>query len=332
MVEKYNKPHLTFGDQAAQLQLRGLIINNPDDCIGALEKIGYYRLSAYWYPFRKKKPKASRTTPFNYRLDEFEPKHTFEETVALYRFDESLRRLLLEALGVIEIQLRTKIAYFAGKQDRFIHLKRELLDPIACCRVPKNSTQDSYQIWLHKYHKQIKRAGREDFIRHYQARYGNDIPIWIATEILDFGGVSKLFDFLPKQLKNQIALSFGAKEGTVVAGWIRNFNYIRNVSAHHSRLWNRLVITRIQAPNRNVVDPGIFHLADVKNPNQFKKIYPTLALVAYTLSFLDPENDWRNRMGALIEAFPAIKGLGPETMGFPSNWAELAIWRADDHS
>ncbi|CAB0689117.1 Abi family protein [Corynebacterium diphtheriae] len=265
MVEKYNKPHLTFGDQAAQLQLRGLIINNPDDCIGALEKIGYYRLSAYWYPFRKKKPKASRTTPFNYRLDEFEPKHTFEEAVALYRFDESLRRLLLEALGVIEIQLRTKIAYFAGKQDRFIHLKRELLDPIACCRVPKNSTQDSYQIWPHKYHKQIKRADWEDFIRHYQARYGKDIPIWIATEILDFGGVSKLFDFLSKQLKNQIALSFGAKEGTVVAGWIRNFNYIRNVSAHHSRLWNRLVITRIQAPNRNVVDPGIFHLADVKN-------------------------------------------------------------------
>ncbi|CAB0609711.1 hypothetical protein CIP107546_01744 [Corynebacterium diphtheriae] len=57
MVEKYNKPHLTFGDQAAQLQLRGLIINNPDDCIGALEKIGYYRLSAYWYPFRKKNQK-----------------------------------------------------------------------------------------------------------------------------------------------------------------------------------------------------------------------------------------------------------------------------------
>ncbi|CAB0517643.1 hypothetical protein ACQX4I_02350 [Corynebacterium diphtheriae] len=69
-----------------------------------------------------------------------------------------------------------------------------------------------------------------------------------------------------------------------------------------------------------------------KNPNQFKKIYPTLALVAYTLSLLDPENDWRNRLGALIEAFPAIKGLGPETMGFPSNWAELAIWRAGDHS
>ncbi|WP_238582104.1 hypothetical protein [Corynebacterium diphtheriae] len=60
-----------------------------------------------------------------------------------------------------------------------------------------------------------------------------------------------------------------------------------------------------------------------KNPNQFKKIYPTLALVAYTLSLLDPENDWRNRLGALIEAFPAIKGLGPETMGFLAtgqNW------------
>ncbi|CAB0609960.1 Abi family protein [Corynebacterium diphtheriae] len=88
----------------------------------------------------------------------------------------------------------------------------------------------------------------------------------------------------------------------------------------------------VPRPNPQRTNQCTLKPEEPKNPNQFKKIYPTLALVAYTLSFLDPENDWRNRMGALIEAFPAIKGLGPETMVFPSNWAELAIWRADDHS
>ena len=329
MAIKYNKPHLTFEDQAAQLQRRGLIINNPAQCIEALEKIGYYRLSAYWYPFRKMKPKASRTTKYNYRFDDFEPNHTFEQAVALYHFDECLRQLLLEALGTIEIQLRTKIAYFAGKQDRFIHLNRALLDQKACSLVPKHSKKDAYQIWQSKYRDQLSRAQSEDFIRHYKARYDSDVPIWIATEILDFGSISKLYDFLPKSLKNQIAPSFGAIEGTAVAGWIRNFNYVRNVAAHHSRLWNRLIVTRFKAPNRNVVDPGIFHLAYINNPDQFKKIYPTLALTAYTLSFLDPQSDWRHRLITLIEGFPAIAGLGPQTMGFPSNWRKLAIWRND---
>ncbi|CAB0809119.1 Abi family protein [Corynebacterium diphtheriae] len=88
----------------------------------------------------------------------------------------------------------------------------------------------------------------------------------------------------------------------------------------------------VPRPNPQRTNQCTLKPEEPKNPNQFKKIYPTLALVAYTLSLLDPENDWRNRMGALIEAFPAIKGLGPETMVFPSNWAELAIWRADDHS
>lgn len=329
MKKNYDKPHLTFENQVEQLQRRCLTIANPVEAINTLEKIGYYRLSAYWYPFRKMKPEERRTTPFNYRFDEFEPNHSFEQAVALYQFDERLRHLVLEALGVIEIQLRTKIAYYAGNIDRFIHLDRALLDQKQCSYIPKNQHKDSYAIWLSKYNKQLSRARSEDFIRHHQARYGQRVPIWIASEILDFGSVSKLFDFLPKTLKNQIAPSFGVLEGTVVSGWIRNFNYIRNIAAHHSRLWNRLIVTRIKAPNRNVVDPGIFHLADMDEPSPFRKVYPTLALIAYTLSFLDPQSDWRNRLISLIEDFPEIDGLGPQTMGFPSNWRELAIWRSN---
>lgn len=327
MTKKYDKPHLSFEEQLAQLQRRNLIIKNPAQCLNTLEQIGYYRLSAYSYPLRKMKPLASRTTKFNYRFDEFEPNHSFEQVVALYNFDESLRRLILEALAIIEIQLRTKVAYYAGKHDPFIHLRRDKLNEEKCSIVPKRSLEDSYSIWTKKYKKQLDRARSEDFIRHHQEKYGSELPIWMATEILDFGSISKLFDFLPKRIKNEIAPSFGALEGEVVAGWIRNFNYIRNVAAHHSRLWNRLIVTRIKAPNRNVVDSGIFHLAD--DPIQFTKIYPSLALVAYVLSFLEPESDWRIRLIALIDGFPKIDGIGLETMGFPRDWQNLAIWRND---
>ncbi|MCG7234983.1 Abi family protein, partial [Corynebacterium sp. ACRQM] len=290
-MKKYNKPHLTFEQQLALLEDRKLVIEDPANAIRALGKIGYYRLSAYWYPFRKNKPKYLRTTKFNYRYDEFEPNHSFEQALALYDFDSRLRLLLLEALGQIEIQLRTKIAYFAGEIDGFIHLRRSLLDKKECERVPRRSKQDSYSYWQENYKKQLKRARSEDFIRHHMERYGEELPIWVATEILDFGSVSKLFEFLPKNVKNSIAPAFGTLQGNVLASWIRNFNYTRNIAAHHSRLWNRLIVTRIQAPNRSVVDPEIFHLADSRDPIAFKKIYPTLALIAYTLSYLEPRGN-----------------------------------------
>lgn len=329
MVKKYEKPHLTFEQQLAQLQKRKLIVENPANAICALEKIGYYRLAAYWYPFRKDKPEDQRTTEFNYRYDEFKPNHSFEQAVALYDFDRRLRLLLLEALGVIEIQLRAKIAYFAGKIDGFIHLNRSLLDEEECGRVPHRNDRDSYSFWQDNYKKQLRRARSEDFIRHHMDCYGRELPIWIATEILEFGSISKLFEFLPKNVKNNIAPAFGVLQGNIMASWIRNFNYTRNIAAHHSRLWNRLMVMRIQKPNRNVVDPGIFHLADSRNPNQFKKIYPTLALIAYTLSYLELQGNWRNRLVKLLEQFPEIDGLGLQTMGFPDNWKELGLWRTD---
>ena len=101
MVKKYEKSHLTFEQQLAQLQKRKLIVENPANAICALEKIGYYRLAAYLYPFRKDKPKSRRTTKFNYRYDEFKPNHSFEQAVALYDFDRRLRLLLLEAYSSV---------------------------------------------------------------------------------------------------------------------------------------------------------------------------------------------------------------------------------------
>lgn len=327
MTISYNKPHLTYEEQSALIASRDLKIDDPVQCLRKLQEVGYYRLSAYWYPFRKKKPESSHTTKYNYRFDDFAPGHTFSEVVELYDFDEALRRLLLEALGLIEIQLRAKVAYYAGQRDPLIHLCRSKLDEKECGVRPKNNKKDSYEIWLQKYGRQVSRSRQEDFIAHYKERYGSELPIWVVVEVMDFGSISKLFDFLPKEIKNQIAPSFGARQGTVVAGWMKNFNYVRNLAAHHSRLWNRSAVTKIQVPNRNVVDPGIFHLA--VNTANFDKIYPTLALLVYTLSFLQPESDWRNRLIALLENFPQIEGVSLEHMGFPSNWRQLAIWRSN---
>lgn len=49
---KYNKPHLTYNEQVSLLRQRGLIIDDPPKAVEALKRIGYYRLSGYFYPMR----------------------------------------------------------------------------------------------------------------------------------------------------------------------------------------------------------------------------------------------------------------------------------------
>ncbi|HRV75701.1 MAG TPA: Abi family protein [Caldisericia bacterium] len=48
---RYNKPHLTFEQQAQKLIDKGLICSKQT-LIDRLKAVSYYRLSAYWYPFR----------------------------------------------------------------------------------------------------------------------------------------------------------------------------------------------------------------------------------------------------------------------------------------
>jgi len=49
---KYTKPALSFEKQAQLLLDRGLIAPDKDVLVKCLSTINYYRLSAYWYPFK----------------------------------------------------------------------------------------------------------------------------------------------------------------------------------------------------------------------------------------------------------------------------------------
>ena len=53
MLENYTKPALKFNQQLQKLKNRGLLIDSDELAQFHLRTISYYRLSAYWYPFRK---------------------------------------------------------------------------------------------------------------------------------------------------------------------------------------------------------------------------------------------------------------------------------------
>ena len=120
---EYGRPYRNFQEQVDLLVSRGLDCSDCD-AAGALSRLGYYRLSGYTYPFRiPLMPNQQPETPLQFRAPEFQPGYRLTHALDLYNFDHSLRMLCLEALKIVEIGLRVRIAYVLGKRDRFGYLK-----------------------------------------------------------------------------------------------------------------------------------------------------------------------------------------------------------------
>ena len=86
-------------DLMALLESRGLVISDEAKAVRYLESIGYYRLSAYMYPFLKA-PKETH---------QYKDDTTFLQVLNLYRFDKKLRMLLLNEIEKVEIAIRRAI-------------------------------------------------------------------------------------------------------------------------------------------------------------------------------------------------------------------------------
>ena len=121
------KPWRSFQEQLETLKARGLLVDNDSAALDYLRRIGYYRLSGYWYPLRMIDPIASAAQRKPVRRDEFVPGSRFEDVVRLYVFDKKLRLLALDALERIEMAVRVDVAHLLGKRDPLAHLRADCL-------------------------------------------------------------------------------------------------------------------------------------------------------------------------------------------------------------
>jgi abortive infection bacteriophage resistance protein len=213
----------SYEDQLNVLISRGLLIEDKDKALEYLERIGYYRLSGYWYPFREqtgpcmrltddfKKPKKPKVELLRY--DRFLPDSSFQNAVDLYVFDKKLRLIALDALERIEIALRVDVSHTLGKEDRFAYLRPDLFHRSFSSDL-NNEGLTNHHRWLGKHAGLITRS-KEDFISHNRARYGLPIPIWVSCEVWDFGTMSTLFAGMREGDQDAISKKYGISNGRV---------------------------------------------------------------------------------------------------------------------
>lgn len=313
------KPWRSYEEQLQLLQARGLGVDNPATALDYLERIGYYRLSGYWYPLRVIDQAASNIQGKAVRSDEFMPGSRFEDVIRLYVFDKKLRLLALDALERIEMAVRVDVAHLLGQQDPLAYQSPKFLHGnFTKKQIEKgpDAGRTLHQVWLIKYQSLLQRARKEAFVVHHQQQYGV-LPIWAAIEVWDFGLLSKLFAGMQFVDQQTIAGLYGAPDGRAFAKWLRSLNFIRNVSAHHSRLWNINVVELSPLPKDWPAALG--------NTRPF--FY--FCLMQQLLSVICPNSTWGARFQQLLaEDFPVMaNGAVTRTdFGVFAGWEKESLW------
>lgn len=293
----YSKQIQSFDDQISILKSRGMAFGDENHVKQILQNISYYRLSGYWYPLLADKVNHV-----------FKPGSTFEQAYSIYKFDSELRKMILSEIEKIEVVVRTQLAYIMSQnyggwwfQDTSL-----FTNPAKLAKTISNMDEE---------------LGRsdEDFIKSFKAKYTNHFPpSWIMLEITTFGTMSILYSNLKSgRCKRQIARYFGVAD-TVMVSWLHSITYIRNVCAHHSRLWNKTFGISPVMPRRTAYPFVAFP------PRGTKHVYFILAIIQYWLNIINPTNNFHDKIKTLLAKYPNIDF---NAKGFPANWETEPLWR-----
>ena len=239
----------------------------------------------------------------------------------LYVFDKKLRLLALDALERIELAVRVDVAHLLGKYDPYAHENPDLFHGNFAKKLLTHGPhrrKTRHAVWLESHRKLIRRARREPFVEHNISKYGK-LPIWAAIEIWDFGTLSRLFAGMKYSDKEIIAKKYGLPNGKVLQNWLRSLNFIRNVAAHHSRLWNINVLETAPAPNSD------HYWRSIINTRPF--LY--YCFMQSMMKIICPSSGWATRFINLVDEFPFISArtASIEDFGVIDNWKSWSLWK-----
>jgi len=301
-VKSYKKETLSIDELLEKLRGRGLNINDEASAKTALTFIGYYRLSGYFIPYYKH---TDDRIPELIEPKEFKENIYFQNILDLYDFDRKIRLIILEQIQRVEIGLRTCLSEHMSKKYG--------------CHWFMNLTIFDNEYDYEGFFNQISSA-KETFIQHYKEKYSHPKypPSWMITETLSFGAWSKMYTDLLKEDKKAIAEYFNVKSVDVMQSWFRTLSHLRNLAAHHNRIWNR----RFTAFNPKRINSYYEHMENSST------LYTRLVVLKYLSDQVTASDDLKTKLLNLMENPPI--SVSWDKMGFVEGWLESPLWQNVD--
>lgn len=285
--ESFREKGLTPHQQVEALSSRGLEMGDTHKARRHLEHINYHRLLPYWEGMLEGDGR-------------FLEGSTFESVLRRYTFDRKLRLLMLDAIERLEVSIRSRWSnHMAVRHGPLCLADGELFQD-------HRAHQRSYESVLHFY------VGSEDeYVRRFRERYarGQAPPVWICSEMLSLGQLAHWLANLrdPRDL-HAVCYTYEL-HGDCFLSFLNHLTEVRNLAAHHSRLFNR------KLPEFLFPEDLPNGLNSLENSSQ-GSIYNTVVMLDYLLGVISPGHSWTRRLAHSLSRHVDL----PQEMGFPPGW------------
>lgn len=299
---KFDKPAKNFDEQLDLLIERGLIIDDRARALHYLQHLNYYRLEAYWLPFEESR-----------NPHKFVKNTHFEQILDHYLFDRELRLHVLDAIERIEVSLRSQWAYHMslnfGSHAHLINSKG--------MRKKEHWSRDN----LADLKTHVNRSD-DQFIKHFLETYDEEVPpVWVSCEVMSLGLLSRFYSNLGASKVRQAMAATYQLDEQFLEGFMEHLSYVRNVCAHHSRLWNRHLSKKMPLPRGKPA--GLKDNIFVNEAHRTEhKIYNTLVLVQHIMTVICANSHWAKSLNELIDKYT----IDVKRMGFPEDWKQRPLW------
>jgi hypothetical protein len=346
-MTKFSKPEKSNQELIEEWENRGLNIPDKLRAERYLSFISYYRLSAYTIPFQ---------LPQSIPNHKFKLNTSFDDILELYVFDRELRLLVMDAIERIEVAVRAQICnvhslekdhngyaygafwYLDGRnfQTTFSHfyllskIEKQLSNERVRLEQDIKNITNRQKLSQQQQQNLIQKSRKESFLRHYLSQYDEPKlpPCWMMMEMLTWGDLSHLYAGLQSSaIQKKIAVNLGVN-ATILKSWLKAFNSIRNICAHHSRLWNRELGIAIKIPNSQNIKWLSYKQQISKSQLggiQFeRRVYSILVALQTILYKISPNSTWARRLKYLMDKYPNVSRIN---MGMPQNWDSDIFWK-----
>lgn len=294
---QYPKNIQTIAQLLQKWSNAGMQIDAADNASDVLNRIGYYRLKGYAFHL------IDQTT------GQFQQGTTFANVVSLYQFDTKLSHLVFSFLSSIEVTLRARlVSALLTNNDALI-----LNDP--------SFFKDKEKYWKNQSSIASEIARSNDvFIKHNYDSHDGAIHLWATVEVMSFGTLSKVIKNLKPGNVTYTELIDSYKvmsaNGNLVVpsqkmftSWIQAVAVMRNICAHNSRIYNRVISTIPELTLADRVNP----------PVQYNGLYQILLAMKYLRPTDDDWNTFVAELKNLFAQYATVVDINK--LNFPTDWA-----------
>lgn len=276
----------SYDEQVALIEKKGFIIDDRESCAMFLHKANYYRLSAYFLPFRK-----GDGTYF--------PNIRFQRIQRIYEFDGKIRNFLFKCIEEIELYLRSQLSYYSAHHH----------GPLGYLEKDVFSERHDQDRFLELVNSCIEENKRTLVVKHHKEKYSGQFPIWVIIEFFSMGMLSYFYADMKTNEQKELAKELYGTTVACLKSWLRCITVLRNRCAHYSRLYYWSFPALPKMPD---------NISFTVNRRLFTQVM--------VIKFLYPEKDKWNanvltELEAIIEEYR--KDISLKHIGFPDNWVDL---------